>query len=242
MWLVVGVAVGSLAALAIGLLAISAFGTDAPATAMAPPRFVEEADAAGLHHVYDGDFTFFVGGGVAAFDCDDDGRPDLYFAGGTNPAALYRNESPIGGALRFAQVPDPITDLTQVVGAYPVDIDGDGRIDLAVLRFGENVLLRGLGDCRFERGNEAWGFDGGDAWTAAFSAKWEGSANAADPRLRQLPRPGREPAGADDLRGQRSSCGRRRARRPTPNRYRSRPVGARCRSCSATGTDPVAAT
>ena len=105
-----------------------------------------------MHHVYDGDFTFFVGGGVAAFDCDDDGRPDLYFAGGTNPAALYRNESPVGG--RAAVRPDagsaPPTS-TRVVGAYPVDIDGDGRIDLAVLRYGENVLLRGLGDCRFER-------------------------------------------------------------------------------------------
>jgi hypothetical protein len=41
---------------------------------------------------------------------------------------------------------------------------------------GENVLLRGLGDCRFQRANEAWGFDGGDRWTTAFSATWEGSA------------------------------------------------------------------
>ena len=73
-------------------------------------------------------------------------------------------------------MPDPATDLKRVVGAYPVDIDGDGWIDLAVLRYGENVLLRGLGDCRFERANEAWGYDGGDAWTTAFSAKWEGSA------------------------------------------------------------------
>ena len=38
------------------------------------------------------------------------------------------------------------------------------------------MLLRGLGDCRFERANETWGYDGGDAWTAAFSATWEGSA------------------------------------------------------------------
>ena len=44
-----------------------------------------------------------------------------------NPAALYRNESPVGGALRFAQVPDPATDLTSVTGAYPIDIDGDGH-------------------------------------------------------------------------------------------------------------------
>jgi len=174
MWLVIGVAAGAVVALAT-VLAIDAFWTDEPATAMAPPRFVEEADAAGVNHVYDGDFEFFVGGGVAAFDCDGDSSPDLYLAGGANPAALYRNESPVGGELRFAQVPDPATDLTQVVGAYPVDIDGDGLIDLAVLRQGENVLLKGLGGCRFERSNEAWGFDGGTAWTAGFSAKWEGT-------------------------------------------------------------------
>ena len=64
----------------------------------APPRFV--AEAAGIDHRYDGDFQYFVGGGVAAFDCDDDGRSELYFAGGSEPAALYRNESPTGGALR----------------------------------------------------------------------------------------------------------------------------------------------
>jgi len=175
MWLGLGAAGGALGALAV-VLAVNLVTTQAVATAAAPPRFVEEADAAGVRHVYDGDFTYFVGGGVAAFDCDDDERPDLYFAGGTNPAALYRNESPIGGALRFARVPDPAAGLTDVVGAYPADIDGDGRIDLAVLRFGENILLRGVGDCRFERANESWGYDGGDAWTAAFSATWEGSA------------------------------------------------------------------
>ena len=57
-----------------------------------------------VDHVYDGEFEFFVGGGVAAFDCNDDGRAELYFAGGSEPAALYRNDSPAGGALRFAQL------------------------------------------------------------------------------------------------------------------------------------------
>jgi hypothetical protein len=37
-------------------------------------------------------------------------------------------------------------------------------------------MLRGLGDCRFERANETWGIDGGKEWTAAFSAQWEASA------------------------------------------------------------------
>jgi hypothetical protein len=42
-----------------------------------------------------------------------------------------------------------------------------------VLRIGETVLLRGIGDCAFERANGAWDFDGGDDWTVAFSATWE---------------------------------------------------------------------
>jgi hypothetical protein len=70
-------------------------------------------------------------------------------------------------------VPGEATDLERVTGAYPLDIDSDGTLDLVVLRHGEDVLLRGLGACTFERANEAWSFDGGDAWTTAFSATWE---------------------------------------------------------------------
>ena len=89
--------------------------------------------------------------------------------------ALYRNQSPIGGATRFAELPSPVTDLNAVTGAYPLDIDSDSTMDLVVLRRGGNVVLRGLGDCRFEPANDQLGIDGGDAWTAAFSATWEGT-------------------------------------------------------------------
>ena len=151
--------------------------TLAPTAALDAPRFVEEAVTSGLVHTYDGDSRFFVGGGIAVLDCDDDGLPDLYLAGGAGPAALFRNESEPGGALRFDRIAGATTDLTEVTGAYPLDIDGDARIDLAVLRVGENLLLRGLGDCRFERANERWGFDGGEARTMAFAATWEGDAS-----------------------------------------------------------------
>ena len=145
-------------------------------SAPAAPRFVEEASAAGIDHTFGGEDRWFVGGGVAVFDCDDDHRPDLYLAGGEGPALLARNASPVGGSLSFTPIHDPATDLPDVTGAYPLDIDGDAVTDLAVLRRGETVLLRGLGDCRFERANETWSFDGGDAWTTAFSATWEGAS------------------------------------------------------------------
>ena len=69
-----------------------------------------------------------------------------------------------------------MTDLAGVTGAYPIDFDGDGIVDLMVLRDGENVALQGTGGCRFQRANEAWGLDGGNLITTAFSATWEGSA------------------------------------------------------------------
>ena len=163
----------AVAGLVIAWIALDPLGSPTPTEALGPPAFLDEAATAGLDHRYDGPFTASVGAGVAVFDCNDDGRPELYLAGGTNPAALYRNDSPAGGSLAFTPLPDPATDLVDVNGAYPLDIDADGRTDLAVLRLGENVLLRGLGDCRFERANEAWGFDGGRDWTTAFSAVWE---------------------------------------------------------------------
>jgi hypothetical protein len=145
----------ALAAIALVALSSCGGGTARAGGSTATPRFVDETSSSGIDHRYTGDFSYFVGGGVATFDCNGDGRPDLYFAGGSGPAALYRNESAVGGALRFAPEPSPVTDLVGVTGAYPLDVDGDGHVDLVVLRNGlGNVLLRGLGDCRFEAANE----------------------------------------------------------------------------------------
>jgi enediyne biosynthesis protein E4 len=170
--LVAGVAVAVVAA---GGFALTRLRGSTPTTALGAPHYVDETASAGIAHTYVGPFPYSVGGGVAAWDCDADGRPDLYLAGGSAPSILFRNESPVGGALKFVPVHDAVIDQTGVTGAYPIDIDGDGTIDLAVLRDGENVLLRGLGQCRFERANEQWGLDGGNAFTTAFSATWEGA-------------------------------------------------------------------
>ena len=135
------------------------------------PAFTDETATAGLSTVYEGEWEYMAGGGVASFDCSGDGFPELFLSGGAGPSALYLNRSPQGGALAFEK--SEAVTLDAVLGAYPLDIDSDGMMDLVVLRQGENALLRGLADCRFEAANEAWGFDGGDAWSTAFAAIWE---------------------------------------------------------------------
>jgi hypothetical protein len=170
--LVPAVAVGG--ALATGLVPWPGDGGDSNEAAAGPaPRFVDDTAASGVVFTYDGPFEYAVGAGLAVFDCNDDGRQDLYLAGGEGPAALFRNDSHIGDELRFVRLADSATDLSAVNGAYPIDVDSDGVTDLVTLRWGENIALRGLGDCRFERANEAWGIDGGAEMTEAFSATWE---------------------------------------------------------------------
>jgi hypothetical protein len=170
-WLVTGALAGA-ALTALVVATVARFLEDPSPEAAGAPAFVAETGS-GLDHVYDGGFEYFVGGGVAVFDCDADSLPDVYLAGGANEAALYRNESSPAGPLQFDKLEGDATDLGGVTGAYPLDVDNDGITDLAVLRIGENVMLRGLGDCAFERANEAWSVEGGDAWTEAFSATWE---------------------------------------------------------------------
>jgi hypothetical protein len=173
-------AIGAAVVIAVAGLAVAGWvalgGTPKPPSSAAP-QFVEETAGAGVDHTFGGADRWFVGGGVAVFDCDADHLPELYVAGGERPALLARNVGAVGGPLAFEAVHDPVTDLTDVTGAYPLDVDGDGVADLAVLRRGESVLLRGLGDCRFEPANDRWSFDGGDGWGTAFSATWEDDAS-----------------------------------------------------------------
>ena len=71
----------------IGLLIILLSGP----SASGQPLFENMSPALGITHQYTGGWEYFVGGGVATFDCDGDLFPELYIAGGQGPAVLLRN-------------------------------------------------------------------------------------------------------------------------------------------------------
>ncbi len=126
-------------------------------------RFEDRSDALPAH-VYDGGWEHFVGGGVAVFDCNGDGLPEIFAAGGENPARLFLNRG--GFAFDAAELPE----LVGVTGAYPLDLDGDGTLDLYVMRVGPNVALKGGADCGFSDWTATWRLSAGDGWTTAFTA------------------------------------------------------------------------
>lgn len=132
----------------------------------AEPLFENRSDGLPTH-VYDGGWEHFVGGGVAVFDCNGDDLPDIFAAGGENPAQLFINQGD------FSFVPAAFPAITGVTGAYPLDINDDGDLDLFVMRVGQNQLQMGTGDCRFARGSE---LPQRDDWTTAYTAWWQDDA------------------------------------------------------------------
>jgi enediyne biosynthesis protein E4 len=159
----------------VGVTSILLFACVGVGPSRADIAFVDRSDQLPARQSYEGEWHHYVGGGVAVMDCNDDHLPDLYAVGGSAPSRLFVNASKAGGDVVFRQ--GEIADLTDVTGAYPLDVDGDWFVDLAVLRVGTNVLLRGLGECRFEAAPPDWGFDGGDEWTTAFTATFESGQN-----------------------------------------------------------------
>ena len=148
------------AALVLSLVALPALGE---------PRF-EDRSGQLPPHVYDGGWEHFVGGGLAVFDCNADGLPDIFAAGGENAAKMIRND----GDFTFTNIDIPIVNGT--TGAYPIDMNADGMMDLFVLRVGPNRVLKGQPDCMFTDATEMMGMPSADKWSTAFTAWWEAGA------------------------------------------------------------------
>ena len=100
-----------------------------------------------------------MAGGLAVFDYDADGLPDIYFTNGASIPSL-RKENPghwnrlfhNDGGLTFTDVTESagVRADGYTTGAAAGDFDNDGRIDLFVAGVQRNHLFRNLGDGRFE--------------------------------------------------------------------------------------------
>ncbi|HYP53681.1 MAG TPA: VCBS repeat-containing protein, partial [Pyrinomonadaceae bacterium] len=126
-----------------------------------------------------------MGGGVAAFDFDNDGRLDLFFTNGARledpmpKDARPDKRAPAFWNRLYRQKPDgTFEDVTEraglrgegySMGAAAADFDNDGRTDLYVTGYGANHLYRNRGDGTFEDVTAKLGVGGG-GWST--SAGW----------------------------------------------------------------------
>lgn len=150
----------------------------------APVHLRNVSDDAGIHFVHQYSPTpekYYVEsapGGLAVFDYNGDGRPDLFFTNGAqtpslekrSPAywnRLYRND----GGMRFTDVTDAagVGGVGYAMGAAAADYDNDGHVDLFVAGVRQNQLLHNTGNGRFEDVTRRAGIASGD-W--AVSGGW----------------------------------------------------------------------
>jgi hypothetical protein len=116
-----------------------------------------------------------MAGGVAVFDYDGDGRPDIFFTNGadlpsltkTGPQywnRLYHNE----GDMKFRDVTEEagVAGAGYSMGAAVGDFDNDGKPDLFVAGVNRNILYRNLGNGKFEDVTAKAGIKSGE-WAVA---------------------------------------------------------------------------
>jgi hypothetical protein len=156
-----------------------------------PGKFVDLTEQSGVHFLHQAPHTSrkylleTMGSGVALFDCDNDGRLDLYLVNG----APYTDPTPQGfiptktgpeywNRMYHQKADGTFEDITEKSGLKGVgygmgvavaDYDNDGNEDVFVTGYGGNRLYHNNGDCTFTDVTEKAGV-GGSGWST--SATW----------------------------------------------------------------------
>lgn len=168
------------------VLAAGALAASFPVAQERPPerprvQLRDVSDEAGVHFVHqhsptpEKHYVESAPGGLAVFDYNGDGRPDLFFTNGAHTPSLekrsaaqwnrlYRNDE----GMRFTDVTEAagVRGAGYAMGAAAADYDNDGHVDLFVAGVRQNQLLRNGGDGRFEDVTRRAGIASGD-WAVA---------------------------------------------------------------------------
>lgn len=127
-----------------------------------------------------------MGGGIALFDCDNDGKLDIvvtnessvdrYLKGGDLMVTLYHQDS----SFHFsdATAGSGLTSKGWGMGIAIADYDNDGLPDIYVTGYGHNVLYRNLGGCKFEDVTAKAHLAGGGFSVGAAWADYDGDGQA----------------------------------------------------------------
>ena len=114
--------------------------------------------------------------GVAVFDYDGDGWPDIYVANGATVPDLVKKDSSYSNRLFHNNHDGTFTDVTgkadvsgrgYSMGVAAADYDNDGHPDLFVTGVRENILYHNRGDGTFEDVTAKAGLQGDQGWAVA---------------------------------------------------------------------------
>jgi hypothetical protein len=163
----------------------------APPESIVPGKFVDITAASGVRFLHVAPHTAqkylieTMGSGVALFDCDNDGRLDLFLVNGapypdpTPKGTIPQKTGPADWNRMFHQKSDgTFEDITEKaglqgagygMGVAVADYDNDGYEDIFVTGYGGNHLYHNNGDCTFTDVTAKAGV-AGSGWSS--SAAW----------------------------------------------------------------------